>query len=102
VFFGAGIPAADGLAEARERAAAYAEAGASGLFLPGLTDLDSIADLCRGIDLPLNVMAMPGLPDARALADAGVARISHGPAAYLHAMEAVLTAARRLFAGTSE
>ena len=37
-------------------------------------------------------MAMPGLPDARQLADAGVARISYGPAGYLLAMEAVRNA----------
>jgi 2-methylisocitrate lyase-like PEP mutase family enzyme len=39
-------------------------------------------------------MAMQGLPHARELAEAGVARISHGPSPYLLAMDAVRSAAR--------
>lgn len=83
-----------GLEEARERAAAYANAGASGFFVPGLVDLHAIAKLCDTIGLPLNVMMMPGLPDMRSLAGAGVARISYGPAPYLRAMEATANAAQ--------
>lgn len=94
LFFGSDIAAMDALPEALERAKAYAEAGASGLFVPGLVDLPAIAALCDTIELPVNVMTMPGLPDARALADAGVARISHGPGPYLQAMEAVRVAAQ--------
>ena len=97
LFFGPGAPA-DGLAEARKRAEAYAAAGASGFFVPGLVDLKVIAELCDTIALPLNVMTMPGLPDARALANAGVARISHGPGPYLRAMEAVRVAAQGILA----
>ncbi|GAB3344934.1 isocitrate lyase/PEP mutase family protein [Lysobacter tyrosinilyticus] len=92
LFFGADV-SKELLAEARERAKAYAKAGASGFFVPGLIDLHAIAALCDTIDLPLNVMSMPGLPDVPTLANAGVARISHGPGPYLHAMEAVRAAA---------
>jgi 2-methylisocitrate lyase-like PEP mutase family enzyme len=98
VFFGQGTPGADPMVEARERAAAYAAAGASGIFLPGLADRDAIATLCAAIALPLNVMVVPKLPDARALAAAGVARISHGPAAYFRAMAAVEAGAREALA----
>lgn len=97
LFFGPGA-AVDGLAEARRRAEAYAEAGASGFFVPGLVDLHVIAELCDTIDLPLNVMVMPGLPEARALAGAGVARVSHGPDPYRRAMEAVRIAAQGVLA----
>lgn len=93
LFLGTGIKPPAGMPEAKERAAAYARAGASGFFVPGLVDLSTIRDLCNTIDLPLNVMTMPGLPHARELADAGVARISHGPAAYVLAMEAIRNAA---------
>lgn len=96
LFFGRDVAPARQLDEARARARAYAEAGASGLFVPGLIDLQVIAELCAQIELPLNVMTMPGLPDARALAGAGVARISHGPVPYLQAMQAVRTAAQRV------
>ena len=98
LFFDAGVAPMDQLADARERATAYAEAGASGFFVPGLVDLQAIAALCDKIELPLNVMTMPGLPDVRALADAGVARISHGPGPYLRAMEAVRVAAQGILA----
>jgi 2-methylisocitrate lyase-like PEP mutase family enzyme len=98
LFLGTGIGPEEGLDEARARAIAYAQAGASGFFVPGLVDLRAIAVLCDTIDLPLNVMAMPGLPDRRAVSDAGVARISYGPAPYLLAMEAVGNAAHQAFA----
>lgn len=98
LFLGTGIAPEDGLDEARERALAYAKAGASGFFVPGLVDLHAIAALCNTIDLPLNVMMMPGLPDMRALSDAGVARISYGPAPYLQAMEGVRHAAQGVLA----
>lgn len=94
LFLGTGIKPPEGMTEAKERAAAYARAGASGFFVPGLVDLDAIRELCDTTDLPLNVMVMPELPHVRELADAGVARISHGPAAYLLAMEAIRHAAR--------
>ena len=97
LYLGTGIAPEDGLDEARERAMAYAKAGASGFFVPGLVDLQAIGKLCDTIDLPLNVMVMPGLPDTRALAGVGVARISFGPAPYLSAMEAVRQAAQRAF-----
>ena len=92
LFLGTGVKPPEGMDEAKQRGAAYARAGASGFFVPGLVDLSAIRELCDSVDLPLNVMAMPGLPDARQLADAGVARISYGPAGYLLAMEAVRNA----------
>lgn len=61
-----------------ERANAYLAAGASGIFVPGLLDLDEIARLAATIDGPLNVMAGPGAPSVAELAKTGVARISVG------------------------
>jgi len=78
---------------ALERAAAYAEAGASGFFVPLLADLDLLARLCAGSPLPVNFMAFPGCPAARAVAEAGVARISHGPFPHRLAMKALQEAA---------
>jgi 2-methylisocitrate lyase-like PEP mutase family enzyme len=54
--------------------------------------------LCDDVALPVNVMVMPSLPKVRQLADAGVARISHGPSAFLKAMESVEQAARVVLA----
>ena len=94
LFLGTEVEAPEGMAETKERAAAYARAGASGFFVPGLVDLSAIRELCNTVDLPLNVMAMQGLPHAHELADAGVARISHGPAPYLLAIKTLRNAAR--------
>ena len=62
-----------------ERGKAFAEAGASGFFVPRLSDPKQIERVVREVPLPLNVIAFPGAPDKKVWADAGVARISHGP-----------------------
>ncbi|MFI5527552.1 isocitrate lyase/phosphoenolpyruvate mutase family protein [Kitasatospora sp. NPDC051853] len=62
------------------RAAAYAEAGADGLFVPGLLDLAVIAELVKGQPLPVNVMAGPGAPTVAEFEAAGVRRVSVGTA----------------------
>jgi len=83
------------------RAAAYAEAGADSLFVPGLLDLSVLAALTGKVSLPVNVMAGPGAPDVAALRAAGVRRVSLGQAitqaAYTLARQA---AAEVLTAGT--
>jgi 2-methylisocitrate lyase-like PEP mutase family enzyme len=93
VFFGAGLALEQAVEEAKRRASAYAAAGASGFFVPGLVDREAIARLAAAIELPLNVMVMPGLPILSDLREAGVARISYGPGPYLQAMEALRKAA---------
>lgn len=62
-----------------ERGKAFADAGASGFFVPRLADPKQIERVVREVTLPLNVIAFPGAPDKRIWAEAGVARISHGP-----------------------
>ena len=62
-----------------ERGKAFADAGASGFFVPRLSDASQIERVVREVPLPLNVIAFPGAPDKTVWADAGVARISHGP-----------------------
>ena len=79
---------------ALERARAYADAGASGLFAPGLKDPALIACLVKASPLPVNIMAGSGTPELGVLAGAGVARLSHGPGPYLSAMRALTEAAR--------
>ena len=79
---------------ALERARAYADAGASGLFVPGVVAEDLIARLVEASPLPVNVMVMPATPPRARLAELGVARISHGPGPYLGAMQWLAQAAR--------
>lgn len=74
----------------KERADAYAEAGASGFFVPGLMDNDLISDICNYSKLPVNIMMKDGVAHSPELAKLGVARVSHGPFPYLGLMD-VLT-----------
>jgi 2-methylisocitrate lyase-like PEP mutase family enzyme len=62
-----------------ERGKAFADAGASGFFVPRLSDPRQIERIVRDVPLPLNVIAFPGAPEKAVWASAGVARISHGP-----------------------
>jgi 2-methylisocitrate lyase-like PEP mutase family enzyme len=65
--------------EVVERGKAFADAGASGFFVPRLAEPSQIERVVSEVPLPLNVIAFPGAPDKKVWADAGVARISHGP-----------------------
>ena len=62
-----------------ERGKAYADAGASGFFVPRLADPRQAERVVRQVPLPLNLIAFPGAPPKAEWAAAGVARISHGP-----------------------
>jgi 2-methylisocitrate lyase-like PEP mutase family enzyme len=61
-----------------ERLRAYADAGADGLFVPGVTDAETIARLAAATPLPLNVLAGPATPDAATLQRLGARRVSVG------------------------
>lgn len=81
------------------RAAAYAEAGASGFFAPGLADLALLEKLCAAAPLPVNFMAWPGTPPTAEIAATGIARISHGPFPWKLAMQALKDAAAAEYGG---
>ena len=72
--------------QALERLEAYRDAGASGFFVPGLTNPDLIGRVCEAADIPVNVMATSKSPDTETLAGLGVARISHGPNPFRQSM----------------
>lgn len=65
--------------QAIERGKAFADAGASGFFVPRLGDPGQAERVVREVPLPLNLIAFPGAPPKAEWASAGVARISHGP-----------------------
>jgi len=81
---------------ALERARAYADAGASGFFIPGLADLKLLERFCAASPLPVNFMAWPGTPPASDIAATGIARISHGPFPHKLAMKALADAAKEV------
>ena len=82
------------VAMAIERARAYVDAGADGLFVPGLANITLIARLSEASPLPINIMVADSTPTLSTLAEHGVARVSHGPRPYLIAMKALEDAAR--------
>ena len=75
--------------EALERAKAYAAAGASGFFVPGLVNDALIERVAETVTLPVNVMVTEGLSPNDKLAALGVARISYGPIPYIRTMDAL-------------
>ncbi|KAA5804689.1 isocitrate lyase/phosphoenolpyruvate mutase family protein [Alkalicaulis satelles] len=101
VFFSGGVDdaasQASRLTESVRRAEAYLAAGADGIFLPGLSDLTLVAEAVSAIAAPLNIMV--NAPDAiRPLREAGVRRISFGPAPFITAMNGLSSASRAAFA----
>ena len=65
--------------EVIERGKAFADAGASGFFVPRLADARQVERIVKDVPLPLNLIAFPGAPSKKEWANAGAARISHGP-----------------------
>lgn len=87
--FLSGNVATDGdalVAATLERARAYADAGASGLFVPFLADPKSIGAICEASPLPVNILRGKGGPTHKELAALGVGRISHGHQPWAAAM----------------
>ena len=80
--------------QAIERGNAYAAAGATGYFIPGLADLSLVERICKAVQLPVNAMHLPGGPSRAEWASAGIARVSHGPFPYM-AMQEWLTGEAR-------
>ena len=76
------------------RGKAFANAGASGFFVPRIADPKHIERVVREVPLPLNAIAFPGAPPKTEWAAAGVARISHGPFPHKSLMAQLTEAAR--------
>ena len=74
--------------ECRRRLALYQEAGADGAFVPCLTDLAVAKQLSQHSSLPLNLMSWPEATTIEDLTEAGVKRVSAGPALFLQSYQA--------------
>ena len=81
------------LDEAARRAKIYADAGADGIFVPGLTDLALIEKFVQLPLLPVNIMVTQGVPEIPDLARVGVRRVSLGPWPMMAAMRVIGQAA---------
>jgi 2-methylisocitrate lyase-like PEP mutase family enzyme len=81
-----------------DRGKAFANAGASGFFVPLLADARQVERIVREVPLPLNLIAFPGAPPKSEWTNAGVARISHGPFPQRALMKQLEEAARAAIA----
>jgi 2-methylisocitrate lyase-like PEP mutase family enzyme len=95
--FGIGEPEGR-LADTISRAGVYADAGADGIFVPGVTDLDLLRTLVTEIPLPVNVLTGPHAPTVDELAAVGVRRVSIGTGLAQAAYAAADRGARELLA----
>ena len=84
--------------ESIRRGRAIRDAGASGLFVPGIVNAEEIAAVVKGVDLPLNVMGRPGLPKLAELKTLGVRRLSAATSVFNAAMEAARVATAEFLA----
>jgi 2-methylisocitrate lyase-like PEP mutase family enzyme len=64
--------------ETLARAKRFQEAGADGLFVPKVVAAEEVRAIAAEADMPLNVLAWPGLAPAADLAKLGVRRLSAG------------------------
>ncbi len=78
VYLASLVPEHARVEETLKRGQKYREAGADGLFVAALVDVEQIQAVVAGIDLPINLLARQGLPAAEALAQLGVRRLSAG------------------------
>ncbi len=83
----------DALEKVIARASIYCEAGADGIFVPGLTNVAHVRTLSEKIPLPLNIMLSGHDADPAPFIEAGARRISYGPHAYIQAMGSLTEAA---------
>ena len=87
------------IGEVIARGNAFADAGASGFFVPRIADPRHIERVVREVPLPLNAIAFPGAPPKAEWAAAGVARISHGPFPHKALMKQLESSAREAVLG---
>ncbi|MFM9280752.1 isocitrate lyase/PEP mutase family protein [Paenibacillus jiagnxiensis] len=66
--------------ETIDRAKAYVESGASGIFVPGVTEDDEIQQIAAQVKAPLNILSLPNLTSCNKLKELGVKRFSFGNA----------------------
>ncbi|PZG00223.1 isocitrate lyase/PEP mutase family protein [Micromonospora deserti] len=89
----------DPLPATLRRARAYRDAGADGIFVPGVPDAATVGRLAAAVDAPLNVLLQPDGPGLDELGELGVARVSTGSLLFRAAVGAALAALDAVRAG---
>lgn len=84
----------DDLADTIARLQSYEAAGADVVYAPGITTAEQIRSVVTSVGVPVNVLALPGVPSVAELAELGVARVSIGSGFSNVALSALVGAAR--------
>jgi 2-methylisocitrate lyase-like PEP mutase family enzyme len=84
------------LSETISRGQAYLDAGADCIFPPGMKDKEELSKVIQTLKSPVNVIAIPGIPDFKTMGDIGVARLSLGPGYLKIAIKAMKDLALKL------
>ncbi|MFC8343897.1 isocitrate lyase/phosphoenolpyruvate mutase family protein [Streptomyces sp. NPDC057280] len=87
--------------ETLRRLDAYQQAGADGVFVPGVADPAAIGALVERLDVPLNILYSPTGPTVPQLAALGVRRVSLGSLPYRRALGAMLETVTAVAEGRS-
>ncbi|WP_285767416.1 isocitrate lyase/phosphoenolpyruvate mutase family protein [Peribacillus sp. SI8-4] len=86
VFFKEEKHSIDLVKEALHRADVYADAGADGIFIPGLTNIELIEEFSKNSPLPVNIMLNSSTNiESINWKNVGVSRVSYGPHSYFQA-----------------
>ena len=89
-------PAEEKFNEALKRGKAYIAAGADCFFPILMKEKQDIQNLVAALKAPVNILAVPGVPDLKTLHHIGVARVSLGPGFLKVAIRALKEIALRL------
>lgn len=93
-------PLSESIADAIARGRAFVDAGADVVFVPGVLNADTAAQLVEGIGVrKVSVIGLPGALTAKEYEGLGIARISYGPTTQRAALTAFQDLAKDLYAG---
>jgi 2-methylisocitrate lyase-like PEP mutase family enzyme len=81
------------LAETLHRVRRYADAGADGVFVPGLAEPADIAAVVAAVDIPVNILFLPSRHTITGLSELGVRRVSTGSLLFRAALAACVDTA---------
>ncbi|QXV63067.1 isocitrate lyase/phosphoenolpyruvate mutase family protein [Amycolatopsis sp. TNS106] len=73
-----------------DRCLSYVDAGADGVFVPGLAEAADVERLVKAVGVPVNLLFLPGKVTVARAAELGVARVSLGSLPYRMALAATL------------
>jgi len=90
------LPDEEKLDEAILRGKLYKDAGADGFYPILLKEQQMIKSIVDEVQLPVNILMLPGIPEFAALKETGVARVSLGPGFLKYAINAMKDVANKL------